>query len=221
MLISASLSLPIHVWSPASNATTTTVSCPQDAYLITRNTPSTLNPRSSINAFICREEQSSGTHNNTATAKPRYRPQLPPSTTQRHTHLTPTATIKMCSFTQESLHCANCGQLLSTSSIFFRTCDPKPKLHCNSYKKRASYRRYVSADECPGCARDMFEEEMELLAIAEEEERLARIEAGECASASESEESEAGDEDAVEVGWRVVTLEDFIKPAKRGRRGRA
>lgn len=130
----------------------------------------------------------------------------------------------MCSFTQESLLCANCGQLLSTSSILFRTCDPKPKVHCRSYKKRAILRRYVPADECNGCARRMFEEEMDMLAAMEEERQMEMQMAGvaeESPSNSEHEADEEEDEYPAGAGWREAKLEHFIKPTKRGRRGRA
>ena len=130
----------------------------------------------------------------------------------------------MCSFTLESLLCANCGQLLSTSSILFRTCDPKPKVHCGSYKRRATLRRYAPADDCNGCSRRMFEEEMDLLAAMEEERQMEMKMAGvmeDSASNSEHEAGEGEDEHPAGAGWREVKLEDLIKPARRGRRGRA
>ena len=132
----------------------------------------------------------------------------------------------MCSFTQESLVCSNCGQLLSTSSTLFKTCDPKPSKHCKTYKRRATVRRYAPAEECNGCSRRMFDEEMELLEAMEEErmrddnDRVRQMEtAGEdSGSSSEQEAGEDGEEltgmglasamhsAGFHIGWREVKL---------------
>lgn len=65
---------------------------------------------------------------------------------------------------------------------------------------------------------------MDLLAAMEEERQMEMQMAGvaeDSATSSEHEADEEDDEYPAGTGWREAKLEDFIKPTKRGRRGRA
>jgi hypothetical protein len=145
---------------------------------------------------------------------------------------------KMCSFTEETLVCADCGQLIHTSSILFKTCDPKPTMHCKTYKKRGTVHRYAPADECSSCSRRMLDEEadvdatMDKVVEAQELEEMcamidAIVEAKTCATVQEGGEEDSAVErpsnsqPSAGCGWGDARLEDYIRPARSRRSHRA